>query len=110
RPGHCVKLSGMSTLIAKPPLSVFLTLAAALAATSALAGPKGFNLESHSAKKYGMSLPERVDKLSSIFLGSDYVGDPLGEGESGVYDRDPLYRFDAFDCTTYVETVLALSR
>src|SRR5690606_14309688 len=24
-------------------------------------------------------------------------------------DQDPLYRFDTFDCTTYVETIMALA-
>ena len=33
----------------------------------------------------------------------------LGEGPDGEFDRDPLIRFDAFDCTTFVETVMALS-
>lgn len=39
------------------------------------------------------------------YLGVPYVADPLGEGAG--YDADPLIRFDAFDCTTFVETVLA---
>jgi Protein of unknown function (DUF1460) len=40
------------------------------------------------------------------------VGGPLGEGSDGRYDQDALYRFDTFDCTTFVETLvsLALSR
>lgn len=39
------------------------------------------------------------------YMGAKYIRDPLGE-EKG-YDKDPLIRTDAFDCTTYVETVLA---
>ena len=39
------------------------------------------------------------------YLGRPYVADPLGEGAG--YDADPLIRTDAFDCQTYVETVLA---
>ena len=39
------------------------------------------------------------------YLGAAYKLDPLGEGYG--YDSDPLIRFDAFDCTTFVETVLA---
>lgn len=38
-----------------------------------------------------------------------YLVEPLGEGDSGAFSKAPLYRFDAFDCTTFVETVLALS-
>ncbi len=39
------------------------------------------------------------------YLGVKYMASPLGE-ETGP-DTDPLIRFDAFDCTTFVETVLA---
>lgn len=39
------------------------------------------------------------------FLGARYVNSPLGEGVAP--DTDPLIRFDAFDCTTFVETALA---
>ena len=39
------------------------------------------------------------------FVGVKYLNSPLGEG-FGV-DSDPLIRFDTFDCTTFVETVLA---
>ena len=38
------------------------------------------------------------------YLGAEYKLDPLGEGFG--YDADPRVRFDAFDCTTFVETVL----
>ena len=39
------------------------------------------------------------------YVGAPYANDPLGEGRAP--DNDPLIRFDAFDCTTFVETVLA---
>jgi hypothetical protein len=52
---------------------------------------------------------DRFITLSDFFTGRPYVGGPLGEGATGLYDRDPIYRFDCFDCTTLVETVLALS-
>lgn len=39
------------------------------------------------------------------FLGARYINSPLGEGCAP--DSDPLIRFDAFDCTTFVETVMA---
>jgi len=55
------------------------------------------------------TLAQRMDLYSSIFLKARYIGGPLGEGTQGRFDNDELYRFDAFDCTTYVETVLALS-
>lgn len=45
------------------------------------------------------------DYIGAKYLGAQYVRDPLGEG-AGI-DSDPLIRFDAFDCTTFVETALA---
>ncbi|MCB9672193.1 MAG: DUF1460 domain-containing protein [Alphaproteobacteria bacterium] len=59
------------------------------------------------ARTRGAPLAERIDAISGSLLGADYVLDPLGEG-SGI-DPDPTVRYDAFDCLTYVEEVLALS-
>jgi hypothetical protein len=54
---------------------------------------------------------DRLDYFSAHFLGLPYgVNGPLGEGDTGRYDQDPLYRFDTFDCTTFVETVTSLAR
>lgn len=52
---------------------------------------------------------QRIESVSSRYLDRPYLVSPLGEGPAGVYDQDPLYRFDGFDCTTFVETVLARS-
>ena len=57
------------------------------------------------------SVASRMDAFSKSFLEIPYDhSGPLGEGEQGRYDQDPLYRFDAFDCTTFVETVVSLAR
>ena len=55
------------------------------------------------------SLPNhlKIEYLSATLLNAPYVDGSLGEGEQGKYDKDPLVRFDVFDCTTYVEAVLA---
>ena len=56
------------------------------------------------------SVVTRMEVLSGKFIGLPYgETGPLGEGGSGRYDQDPLYRFDTFDCTTFVETVLSLA-
>lgn len=52
-------------------------------------------------------LPERMAAISEVLLGRPYVNDPMGEG--GGHDPDPFARYDAFDCLTYAEEVLALS-
>ena len=52
----------------------------------------------------------RLLDASERFLGTPYVLDALGEGSSaGKGDADPLIRFDAADCMTFVETAIALA-
>lgn len=46
-----------------------------------------------------------INTVGQSFVGTKYMNSPLGEGIAP--DADPLIRFDAFDCTTFVETVLA---
>ncbi|WCN09801.1 N-acetylmuramoyl-L-alanine amidase-like domain-containing protein [Marinomonas mediterranea] len=50
---------------------------------------------------------KRIEAISETLLGAKYEDGSLGEGAHGVYDTDPLIRFDVFDCTTYVEAVVA---
>ena len=50
----------------------------------------------------------RIDGLSAHFIGVPYVLNPLGEGFG--FDPDPILRNDAFDCVTFVETVMAKAR
>jgi hypothetical protein len=53
----------------------------------------------------------RLNLMTEAFVGRPYLKNgPLGEGLQGVYDQDPLYRTDGFDCTTYVETTISLAR
>jgi hypothetical protein len=51
-----------------------------------------------------------IEKTSEQFLSVPYCGDALGEGGSGKFDQDPLCRTDGFDCQTFVETVIVMSR
>jgi len=55
------------------------------------------------------NLIDRVDYYSGHFLGRPYLAGAQGEGLDRKFDDFPLYRFDAFDCVTYVNNVLALS-
>ena len=54
-------------------------------------------------------LSTRIAAISQAFLGSPYALGALGEGLHARYDQSPLYRTDAFDCETYVDTVIALA-
>jgi Protein of unknown function (DUF1460) len=53
------------------------------------------------------AISERVERLSSLFVGVPYGDFPLGEG-SGV-EPQPRWRVDKVDCQTFVETVLAMA-
>lgn len=55
------------------------------------------------------TLSDKITTVSAFFLNKPYELGALGEGTQGEYDQFPLYRTDAFDCETYVDTVLALS-
>lgn len=54
-------------------------------------------------------LDQRIITASEAFLGIPYLLGALGEGPQGKFDQHPLYRSDAFDCVTYVETIIALA-
>lgn len=68
-----------------------------------------FQVEQLLGQIKNLSLPQKIEKSSAFFLGDKTKIGPLGEGKKGKFDRDPLYSFKAFDCTTYIETVMALS-
>jgi hypothetical protein len=55
----------------------------------------------------GLPLAERMAAVSEALLDLPYLDDPAGEGAAA--DLDPLARYDAFDCLTFVEEVLALT-
>lgn len=59
--------------------------------------------------KPNQNLSARITAISAEFLGKPYELGALGEGLGGKYDQFPLYRTDAFDCETFVDTVLALA-
>ncbi|MBI4668127.1 MAG: DUF1460 domain-containing protein [Elusimicrobia bacterium] len=61
------------------------------------------------ARRKAPDISKRIELISERFLGMPYKLGPLGEGPKGEYDRDPLIRFDCADCTTFVETIMALA-
>lgn len=61
------------------------------------------------SNKPTLDMPARIAMISAEFLGKPYLLGALGEGMQSDYDQFPLYRTDAFDCETYVDTVLALA-
>jgi hypothetical protein len=55
------------------------------------------------------SVPSRIDEASAKFFSRPYLTYPLGEGPSARHDQGPRFRFDGFDCTTFVETMSAVA-
>ena len=60
-------------------------------------------------KRPHLSHAERLEYISQAWLNKPYLLFALGEGENAAFDQHPLYRTDAFDCETFVDTVLALT-
>jgi hypothetical protein len=88
-----------------------MTIALVLALGASLTSfhpPADAQVADRVAHKHG-TLAERVVEVTDEFLGAPYVLSPLGEGPGASPDADPLMRFDAFDCTTFVETSMALA-
>jgi hypothetical protein len=56
-----------------------------------------------------MDIATRISEISAAFLGKPYLEGTAGEGHEGRFDQSPQYRFDAFDCVTLVNAVLALA-
>ena len=52
---------------------------------------------------------DAITFFSELFLNKPYLLGALGEGVTALFDQNPLYRTDAFDCVTLVNTVLALA-
>ncbi len=68
-----------------------------------------FSFDSASFKqtlKQDMS-PQKLHDISKYLVGSKYTISPLGEAKGK--DSDPTFRLDRFDCTTFVETSMALN-
>ena len=67
-------------------------------------------LRAEVAARFRMDDPVdvRLERVTRGLVAAPYVLSPLGEGRG--QDADPRLRFDAFDCTTFVETALALAR
>ena len=65
-------------------------------------------VEDFVAQHRSENIAERIDAASRALFNLPFSWFPLGEGERGEFDRRPLYRFDTFDCSTWVETVMAL--
>ena len=76
---------------------------------SAFVPPGADVVSSIVARPVTGDLATRLEAVTRPLLGAPYVLSPLGEGSGQLPDADPRLRLDAFDCTTFVETALALA-
>ncbi|MEW6055114.1 MAG: N-acetylmuramoyl-L-alanine amidase-like domain-containing protein [Bdellovibrionota bacterium] len=88
---------------------ILFFLALLLLGQSLAASEEGLGGNAATDTEASTLLNGSIEHITEALLGRRYVGGPLGEGSSGLHDNDPRYRLDQFDCTTFVETVLALS-
>jgi hypothetical protein len=95
----------------RPPPLTLLALSLVLGAPARADEPPDATaaIENQIGTQVGRPAADRILDLGEKLLEVPYVGGPLGEGPSGRYDREPLSRFDEFDCTTFVETLTALA-
>jgi hypothetical protein len=95
-------------------LAPTLALCALVAASVASAGspyraPTPVELDATLERSKALGPSERIAARSEPLVGARYQLSALGEGDAGGPDDDPRLRYDAFDCTTFVETAMALA-
>jgi hypothetical protein len=71
-------------------------------------GADDLQAELDMRRKAGGPPSAKLERLTQGLVGAPYLLSPLGEGIPP--DPDPTFRLDAFDCTTLVETAIALAR
>lgn len=83
-------------------------IALVLALAAAFVAPADADVDAR-VKAPKKAIADRVVDVTDPFVGAPYALSPLGEGKGNKPDEDPRVRFDAFDCTTFVETAMALT-
>jgi|GEM_PF-1986481 len=56
------------------------------------------------------SFYKRLERVGRRMLGTPYQLDALGEGSSGLIDKDPTFTLKRMDCVTFLEEKLSLVR
>ncbi|MFT7519380.1 MAG: hypothetical protein ACI9MC_001521 [Kiritimatiellia bacterium] len=105
---------GLLPLVAASPIDTTTQDTAVSTTSSAVATPPTRplgrlppKLAARAHQVRDLPIGARMAAISELMLESPYHIDPLGEGR-GV-DKDPLARYDRYDCLTFLEEVLALS-
>jgi len=88
---------------------IMIATASATAGDSAYRTPGPSEIDESLEHSRTLDVTERISSATGRLVGARYMLNPLGEGDAGGPDSDPRLRYDAFDCTTFVETALALA-
>ncbi len=59
--------------------------------------------------KNNMTISERIDFYSEMFLGTKYSWTPTGDGIHALYEPQPLYNFQLTNCMVLCEHALAMA-
>jgi hypothetical protein len=104
-------VTGKGFIIIAATTAVVLLLCAAVPAETPLIrmslGQIDSLLACHASNPY--EVPAETARLSTLFLGMPYKTSPLGEGKGNGPDEDPMWSFEAVDCQTFIEEVIALA-
>jgi hypothetical protein len=84
-------------------------IALALLVAAGFVAPSEADIDAIVVANADAPLAVRLERVTRPFLNAPYKLSPLGEGPGASPDSDPRLRFDSFDCTTFVETGLALA-
>jgi hypothetical protein len=91
-------------------LCISILFSVLMSSSQASVAEKNIQQLYHSLSTHPASnMVNRLDVISQHWLHRPYELFALGEGAPSPYDEGPRYRTDAFDCETYVDTVLAVA-
>ncbi len=70
-------------------------------------GPAEMDAYVRALSQSGPRFEVRLERVIRDSVGTPYFDGPLGEGPTGIFDRDPLVDFTRVDCVTSVEQWIA---
>lgn len=98
-------------LVALLPLCLVSQALASRLLQSALGSPE--QLQSEAARMRGLAslpFPDRVGAVGKAWLGRPYLVKSLEVGDPGAMPEPFVTRLDGFDCTTFLESSVAMAR
>ncbi len=72
-------------------------------------GPAEMDAYVRALSRSGPRFEARLERVIRDSVGTPYFDGPLGEGPTGIFDRDPLVDFTRVDCVTSVEQWIDLT-